>query len=375
MSAEVETVTRFRTKRNRLTVPRESRVYVLIPAHNEAESIGHTLASLSEQTIPLASVLVVADNCTDETVAIARLHGAKTYKTVGNTHLKAGALNQGLERLLRTVSDQDFVLIMDADSHLVSEFVETALKELKANSKTGAVCAIFAGEPERSGIIHSLQRSEYARFSRNITRRGSKAQVLSGVATLFPVSVLTEIATARQNSQLPPAPGIYDVTAATEDIEMTYAVRQLGYCPKAPEACLAYTDTMSTWLALARQRIRWQRGMLDALRIYGINRQTLPYAARLAGMYVASLAVPLYLALLTATYLVFHHVGYRPIWLAILPLFCFERWWTIRYLSWKEKLLAVLLIPEWLYENYRAVVYWMALARWIRRTERVWVPT
>jgi biofilm PGA synthesis N-glycosyltransferase PgaC len=295
-------------------------------------------------------------------------------ESVDNPHMKAGALNQGLTRLLRTAYEDDFVLIMDADSHLVPGFIDEALEAIR-DIEVGAVCAVFAGETDRGGVIHAVQRAEYARFERSITRRGSKAHVLSGVATLFPVPVLFEILAARKSGFLPPAPGIYDVTAATEDIEMTYAVRRLGYRPLAPEGCKAYTDTMSDWTALARQRIRWQRGMLDALRLYGVNRQTFPYVVRLLAMYLGSMMAPLYLALLTWTYLSVGHIGYEPRWLAIIPFFCFERWWTIRRLGRVERVMAVLLIPEWIYDNFRAAVYWFALYQWTRRTARVWVPT
>jgi biofilm PGA synthesis N-glycosyltransferase PgaC len=353
----------------------QRRVLVVIPAHNEAGGIGQTLESLSAQTISVSEVLVVADNCTDDTATIAEAQGASVMHTRANTHMKAGALNQGLEYLLPLCRDSDFVLAMDADSRLVPRFVETAVRELAAHPEAGAVCAAFAGEPGRPGAIHVLQRSEYTRFALSIARRRAAAQVLSGVATVFPVGTLNEIKEARLDGRLPPAPGIYDVTAATEDIEMTYAVRRLGYRPVAPRECLAYTDTMDSWKALARQRIRWQRGMLDALRLYGLNRQTLPYAGRLAGLYLGSLVVPLYVAMLGITFVWAHHVGYQPLWLCALPFFAFERWWTVRRLGWREALMAVLLIPEWLYDNYRAVVYWTALVRWLRRTERVWVPT
>jgi cellulose synthase/poly-beta-1,6-N-acetylglucosamine synthase-like glycosyltransferase len=52
-------------------------VAVLIPAHNEAELIGATVASLQRQTRPADRVIVMADNCTDDTVAIARRGGAE----------------------------------------------------------------------------------------------------------------------------------------------------------------------------------------------------------------------------------------------------------------------------------------------------------
>ena len=47
-------------------------------------------------------MVVVADNCTDDTADIARKNGAEVFTTVGNTEKKAGALNQALSEMFRT---------------------------------------------------------------------------------------------------------------------------------------------------------------------------------------------------------------------------------------------------------------------------------
>ena len=74
------------------------RLTVLVPAHDEALTIAATLESLWGQTQAPGQVVVVADNCTDDTAEIAREHGAEVFTTVGNTDKKAGALNQALSR-------------------------------------------------------------------------------------------------------------------------------------------------------------------------------------------------------------------------------------------------------------------------------------
>ena len=54
------------------------RLDVLIPAHDEELLVGRCVASLLEQTYPrhLFRVLVIADNCSDGTAAVAALAGA-----------------------------------------------------------------------------------------------------------------------------------------------------------------------------------------------------------------------------------------------------------------------------------------------------------
>lgn len=61
-------------------------VTVLIPAHNEEASLPRTISSLLSQSRPPDRVLVVADNCTDSTVAIARAAGVDVVESVGEVY-------------------------------------------------------------------------------------------------------------------------------------------------------------------------------------------------------------------------------------------------------------------------------------------------
>ena len=87
------------------------RVVAVVPAHDEAAVLPATLASLRAQTRPVDRVLVVSDNSTDGTVDVARGLGADVLETVGNTHRKAGALNQALRSI-----EAENVLVLDADT-------------------------------------------------------------------------------------------------------------------------------------------------------------------------------------------------------------------------------------------------------------------
>src|SRR6266446_155991 len=52
------------------------RIAVLIPAHNESTGLLPTLADIKAQLRPADRILVVADNCTDDTLAVAAAAGA-----------------------------------------------------------------------------------------------------------------------------------------------------------------------------------------------------------------------------------------------------------------------------------------------------------
>ena len=120
-------------------------VVVLIPAHNEEELIGEALESLAAQTRIADEVIVIADNCSDQTFPIAMAHAAVAAASYGNGDKKAGALNQTLARVLPRLSDNDAVLIMDADTSLSQDFIFDATRALRKPECDGPVSAHSAG--------------------------------------------------------------------------------------------------------------------------------------------------------------------------------------------------------------------------------------
>ena len=121
-SAPIDAVPASRHRAHSMVLPPQ--LLVMIPAHNESESIVRTLECLQSQTVIPDGILVVADNCTDDTAAIAGQHGASVIATADNSDMKAGALNQGFDYLLPLFRDIDLVLIMDADSVLNPRWIE-----------------------------------------------------------------------------------------------------------------------------------------------------------------------------------------------------------------------------------------------------------
>ena len=109
-------------------------VTALIPAHNEQETICDAIEAVNGQ---VDRVIVVADNCTDDTIELARSNGAEVFETVANRAKKAGGLNQALAALLPQACDGDFFLVTDADSRIAPGFVAEALARF-AQPRVGA---------------------------------------------------------------------------------------------------------------------------------------------------------------------------------------------------------------------------------------------
>ena len=144
-----------RVEPEQATVPPAGVLVALLPAHDEEATLPAALASLAAQTRRPDRVVVVADNCTDRTEDVARAGGAEVFRTVGNTHKKAGALNQVLAGLLPALDDDDLVLVMDADSLLDPGFLAAARVMLDDRSPRhhrhhrglGGVGGTFRGGP------------------------------------------------------------------------------------------------------------------------------------------------------------------------------------------------------------------------------------
>ena len=94
------------------------RFIVLIPAHDEEEVIGRALQSLREVDYPdqRLEVVVIADNCRDETAELARAAGATVYvRDDPERQGKGWALRWGLQQLATRGEDPDAVVFLDAD--------------------------------------------------------------------------------------------------------------------------------------------------------------------------------------------------------------------------------------------------------------------
>ena len=93
------------------------RLAVLVPAHDEASIIASALRSVIPHLAPDDRLLVVADNCSDDTAAIATKEGAEVI--VRSDALRRGkgyALDCGVRHLERDRrGPPDIVVIIDAD--------------------------------------------------------------------------------------------------------------------------------------------------------------------------------------------------------------------------------------------------------------------
>ncbi|TFB99036.1 glycosyltransferase family 2 protein [Cryobacterium adonitolivorans] len=331
-------------------------VTVLIPAHNEELSLPVTLASLFAQSHRPERVIVVADNCTDNTIAIARAYGVEVFESVNNSKKKAGALNQVLSRVLPGQLDNDVIMVMDADTALDDGFLAAAVARFTSDRALMAIGGLFYGEPG-FGLIGLLQRNEYVRYSRELARRRGRVFVLTGTASMFRPFALRSVAENRALT-LPGVHGdVYDTHALTEDNELTIALKSLGALITSPAQCTVVTELMPTLPALWQQRLRWQRGALENIGAYGLTPATLRYWAQQLGIGYSVIALTSFLTLILVTLLAVSTWVWFPFWLGLGSIFVAERVVTVWEGGWRARLLALTVFPELCFDMFLNVVY------------------
>lgn len=334
----------------------EPRTVVLIPAHDEESSLPSTLSSLLAQTHRPDEIVVIADNCRDNTASIARSFGATVLVTENNRERKAGALNQAFVVLSSYLADNDVLIVFDADTRADAGFVSEVITQFHANNDLCAVGALFRGE-KGGGILGQLQRNEFARYARDIRRRGGRVFVLTGTATAFRVAALRQIAASR-GRVLPGDPGcVYDTWALTEDNEITFALKTLGARVHSTIEGGVETEVMRSWRALHAQRLRWQRGAVENLSAYGFVGRLTRYWFQQLSIAYSTTALTSLLVLLTIQILDPGSWTWYPFWLLIGGLFTVEKVVSSWNAGWSGRFLATLLIPELLYDIFLCSIF------------------
>lgn len=331
------------------------KIGALIAARNEESTIEETVKSLLDQKLTPDWVVVVVNNTTDNTADVARRAGAIVFEMAENHHKKAGALNYGLDRMLPGMSDDDIVMVVDADTIVSPNFTQVAFRHIASNPQAGGVSSVFIGRDSTS-LLGILQGMEFFRYKREIRRNGKEAFVLSGTASAFRVGALHEVKRARDGVKLPKGEHFYDIVSLTEDNEMTLALKTLDYSCPAPGAT-STTDVIESVADLYHQRHRWYLGALHNLSAYG---RKLPvhlrfmYWRQQAGLYLSVLTC-LFMTVSLAFVVIVALAGvwqFSPIWLAPSVVLLAERVISVWKMGWRQRLIAAALIPEMLYSLF-----------------------
>src|SRR5258705_8901100 len=141
-------------------------VAVVVPAHNESSGIVPAIEDIRPQLSDNDRLIVVADNCTDDTAAVAGKAGAEVIIRNDLQRIGKGyALGWGISHI--SDNPPDFVVFVDADCRIQSDAIELLSKACDSLQRPVQACFLMHS-PENSPINHSL--AKFAFLLRNWVR-------------------------------------------------------------------------------------------------------------------------------------------------------------------------------------------------------------
>jgi 1,2-diacylglycerol 3-beta-glucosyltransferase len=242
------------TKRSK-TVPHYA---IVIPAHNEEQLISATLTNVLSLDYPSErfDVHLIADNCSDSTVNIARQFDVTIHERVDTDHPGKGqALGWFLQHALLDPKADAFVFI-DADSTVDPQFLTVMAHRLDADEPTVLQASYRVSNPMQSmltslraiafGLMHDLR-------GRGKARLGLSAG-LWGNGMVFSRSALMAVP--------------WSSFAAVEDAEHHIQLLLSGIKVRFVGDTHVYGHMPSSLAAAKGQQKRWEGGKLYLLRTY-----------------------------------------------------------------------------------------------------------
>lgn len=293
------------------------RVAVLVPAHDEASIIKATLASITPQLLEGDRLLVVADNCSDDTAQLAREAGAEVVER-HDTRLrgKGYALDFGVQHLAH--QPPDVVIVVDADCQVGEGAIDILARRCRESARPVQSLYLMRA-PAGAGL--KVQVAEFAWRVKNLVRPRGWARLglpcqLMGAGMAFGWRDLSLINLA--NGHL------------VEDVKLGLDLCQQGKPPLfCPEALVTSQFPLSQQ-GLNSQRTRWEHGHLGLMLGDGPKRALAAITQRngaLAAMTLDLVVSPLALLVLTllglnlVTWLAYLLFGLAaPAWLALAGL-------------------------------------------------------
>jgi cellulose synthase/poly-beta-1,6-N-acetylglucosamine synthase-like glycosyltransferase len=275
------------------TAERRSLVAVLIPAHNEAAGLLATLSDIKQQLGSADRLLVVADNCTDETAAIAISGGAEVTVRTDPTRIGKGyALDWGLNLLAQ--NPPQTVVVIDADCRLAERAIDHLVRACEQSQRP--VQSLYLMTAPSSWTINH-QVAEFAWRVKNWVRPiglkvlGLPCQLMgSGMA--FPWDAIRSIGLSSGS--------------IVEDLKLGLDLAANGHAPLFCPSSIVTSSFPNSAEGAMRQRQRWEHGHLSLIcktavphLIKAIRKGDLSYVALALDLLVPPLS--LFIAILIIT--------------------------------------------------------------------------
>jgi cellulose synthase/poly-beta-1,6-N-acetylglucosamine synthase-like glycosyltransferase len=218
---------------------------IVVPSHNEAAGIAQTVKNLLALDWPQANrrVVVVADNCSDNTAQLARDAGAEVLERFSQTHKGKGyALAHAFERIAG-----DAVVVVDADTHVTSNLLQAFASRIENGAQ--ACQAYYTVDNVHASWRTTLMTIAFSMFHRvrGRARENLRASVgLKGNGMCFTKALLEKVP--------------HHAFSVVEDLEYGIRLGRAGERVWYVDEAQVRGEMVSGEKASRSQRVRWEAG-------------------------------------------------------------------------------------------------------------------
>jgi cellulose synthase/poly-beta-1,6-N-acetylglucosamine synthase-like glycosyltransferase len=232
-----------------------ARVAILVPAHNEEIEIAETLQTLTAQKRLQDQLIVIADNCTDQTAEIARSMGATVLERYDTLRYGKGyALDYGTTHL--ATDPPDVVIVVDADCQVQPGTIEQLVDTVMATGRPVQATYLIQ-KPRQATAKHSV--AAFAFTLKNLVRPLGLTHfglpcLLTGTGMAFPWAAIQAVSLASGHI-------VEDMKIS---VDLTIAGFAPIYCPEARVTGMLPQNSR----AGESQRTRWEHGHLQSITTF-----------------------------------------------------------------------------------------------------------
>jgi 1,2-diacylglycerol 3-beta-glucosyltransferase len=233
-----------------------ARLVVLIPAHNEKLLIGRTVRSLLAQSYPrdLFRLVVIADNCSDDTAAVAVAAGADEVmvRVAPDARGKGRALRWAMDQILGGDAPPHAIVSVDADSIADPDLLRALVERFEGGAQAvqGDYRAIGDGSP-----ASALRETAFLVMNRV---RPAGRNMLGMSAWLVGNGWLLSSSLLRRHP--------WGAFTSTEDREYSLDLQAAGVPIAFAGAAAVHAPTAPNQHVAATQQERWEGGWASLLR-------------------------------------------------------------------------------------------------------------
>lgn len=238
-------------------IPSDQKIAILIPAHNESKGILETLASIKAQATNQTRIIVIADNCVDNTAELAREVGVEAIERQNKEFRGKGyALDFGIQFLKQ--NPPEILMIFDADCQISKDTISALAQAV--NLHQCAVQGLYLIQSPADAKVPTLL-SEFAYVVKSWTRalgfyRLGMPMLLMGSGMAFPWTQIS-------NANLAHGSIVEDMKLGIDLANQRLAPK---FCPEAFVTSLFPEHREGE----DSQRKRWEHGHLGMIAQEGI---------------------------------------------------------------------------------------------------------